>query len=259
MAFLSPITAGTKLIIEAIQSQNYVAGIDGWTINRDGTAEFLDLFMRGELIVDGPNGYLRLYNFDDGGGTTRPSMYFFYDNGVDPSSDGYIWYDQTADRGRMRIHVNSPSGGEDVDLVLTGGNSSGGYVRVTREIRATNPTSPGISDTWHGLLTIAAWSNVGTQITQYRLTPTGDVQFRGLQAPNANQVANTVITSSPLPVAYWPTAGYSATCALALQNGSTSVNVEVSSTTGDVITRTAVNSGQRVDFHGLRYSTTLFP
>lgn len=41
----------SKLIRAAIQSPNYIAGLLGWTINRDGSAEFNDLTVRGRLAL----------------------------------------------------------------------------------------------------------------------------------------------------------------------------------------------------------------
>lgn len=45
--FENPLTAGTVLVREAIQSQNYVAGSSGWIIEADGDAEFNNLTIRG--------------------------------------------------------------------------------------------------------------------------------------------------------------------------------------------------------------------
>lgn len=42
-----PIVGGNVLIIEGIQSQNYVGGFSGWRIAADGTAEFQNPFIRG--------------------------------------------------------------------------------------------------------------------------------------------------------------------------------------------------------------------
>lgn len=56
MAFSNPIVGGTTLIREAIHSPNYVAGVSGWTINKDGTAEFADATIRGDLDVKDPGG-----------------------------------------------------------------------------------------------------------------------------------------------------------------------------------------------------------
>lgn len=49
MSFTNPIVAGTGLVREAINSPNYVAGVSGWSINRDGSAEFSDVAARGSI------------------------------------------------------------------------------------------------------------------------------------------------------------------------------------------------------------------
>ncbi len=67
--FSSDVVAGTVLIRDAIQSPNYVAGVSGWTINADGTSEFNDVTVRGELFVTDPDGsYVRIYDQDPGSG-----------------------------------------------------------------------------------------------------------------------------------------------------------------------------------------------
>jgi hypothetical protein len=53
--FTNPLVAGNTLIREAIQSPDYVAGVSGWTINKDGTAEFNSVVVRGVLDVKGPD------------------------------------------------------------------------------------------------------------------------------------------------------------------------------------------------------------
>lgn len=57
----NPIVAGDgSLIFPAIHSPDYVTGVSGWTINRDGTVEFAEGTFRGELIVSNASGaYLR--------------------------------------------------------------------------------------------------------------------------------------------------------------------------------------------------------
>lgn len=52
MGFRNPIVAGIKLIREAIQSPDYQTGVQGWTVNQDGTAEFQQIIARGALQVD---------------------------------------------------------------------------------------------------------------------------------------------------------------------------------------------------------------
>jgi hypothetical protein len=46
--FSDPIVGGMSVLIrDAIRSRNYVAGVSGWSINQDGTAEFSDIVIRG--------------------------------------------------------------------------------------------------------------------------------------------------------------------------------------------------------------------
>ncbi len=47
MPFSNPLAAGLTLIRQALRSPNYVAGVSGWTVNQDGSAEFNNLTIRG--------------------------------------------------------------------------------------------------------------------------------------------------------------------------------------------------------------------
>lgn len=49
MAFANPIVGGTALRIPAIQSPDFVAGVSGWIIRIDGSAEFNNLTIRGQF------------------------------------------------------------------------------------------------------------------------------------------------------------------------------------------------------------------
>lgn len=51
--FTNPVIAGTTLIRTAIKSPDYVPGVSGWSINKDGSVEFNDAEIRGELIAGG--------------------------------------------------------------------------------------------------------------------------------------------------------------------------------------------------------------
>ena len=51
MPFRDIIVAGVNLVRTAIQSQGFLTGITGWRVEKDGTAEFNDATIRGELIV----------------------------------------------------------------------------------------------------------------------------------------------------------------------------------------------------------------
>lgn len=62
MTFRNPILGGNgELIRQNIHSENYVPGVAGWQITRDGDAEFNNVTTRGELYVGDSNQYMRAY------------------------------------------------------------------------------------------------------------------------------------------------------------------------------------------------------
>jgi hypothetical protein len=58
--FDNDVVAGTVLVRDAIQSQDFAAGSAGWIIRSDGSAEFSDVALRGltpgDIVVIGPAG-----------------------------------------------------------------------------------------------------------------------------------------------------------------------------------------------------------
>jgi len=88
--FDNPVVAGTTLIREAIQSQNYQPGTEGWQIAADGTAEFADLTIRSSdgsgNVIELENGHIRIYRggvlvaeVTPGDGDTIPPGFISYD------------------------------------------------------------------------------------------------------------------------------------------------------------------------------------
>lgn len=53
MPWRNPIVAGEELALNSIRSPDFVTTVSGWTINRDGSAEFNDVLIRGSLDVNG--------------------------------------------------------------------------------------------------------------------------------------------------------------------------------------------------------------
>lgn len=55
MPWSNPIIGGNgELIRESIHSPSYVAGVTGWSINKDGSAEFNNVTVRGDLVIIDP-------------------------------------------------------------------------------------------------------------------------------------------------------------------------------------------------------------
>jgi hypothetical protein len=62
--FTNPIVGGGgALVYPSIHSPNFEAGVQGWTINKDGTAEFSDLTVRGEIVIENPPDGVFVYGF----------------------------------------------------------------------------------------------------------------------------------------------------------------------------------------------------
>lgn len=53
MGFANSVVGGITLVRPAIRSPNFVTGTSGWTINIDGSAEFNNVIVRGDLQVGG--------------------------------------------------------------------------------------------------------------------------------------------------------------------------------------------------------------
>jgi len=70
MPFTDPVVGGTELIRDAIHSSNYVPGTSGWSINRDGSAQFNDVTITGgELLVSDVDGsYIHVFDENPGAG-----------------------------------------------------------------------------------------------------------------------------------------------------------------------------------------------
>lgn len=82
MSFDNPLNAGQTLILGSLHSPNYVAGVSGWSINKDGTAQFNSVTIIGNRITinnTSNNGQIIIQNnaisvkAPDNNGFTYPS------------------------------------------------------------------------------------------------------------------------------------------------------------------------------------------
>lgn len=114
--FENPLTAGTVLVREQVQSSDYVPGVSGWVIRADGSAEFNNVVIRGEAgepaVIVGPDGepQVIIYNTGVNGVIEFPT------NDPDEASPGRIAsvvYSQGAPAERMALEIQGPA--HDVD------------------------------------------------------------------------------------------------------------------------------------------------
>ncbi|MBO2459368.1 hypothetical protein [Actinomadura violacea] len=125
--FANAIIGGAEALIrKAMRSPNYVPASEGWTVNKDGSAEFNDVAVRGSVDVGTATQYTKIYNAPapiDG-----PAIVFNSDSTTYPD-DGYIRA-LSAGPGTAyaALEISTPAGvGQDpAQLFLVSGDSSPG-------------------------------------------------------------------------------------------------------------------------------------
>lgn len=172
IGFQSSVLAGTVLVRSAIQSPNYVPSVSGWTINQDGSAEFNDVQVRGDLIVNGANdGFIAIQN--DGGqatiylqpedptGTQLPAQVFAKNIGTGGATVG-------------QLQLESPhfTGGSTTTIALTSESQDG--VSFTSEITLYNSQSePLLVRVLGALFSTGTLTAGGNAVVQGNLTVSG--------------------------------------------------------------------------------------
>lgn len=150
MTFNNSILAGTTLVRDAIQSENFQTGVTGWRIERDGDAEFNDVTVRGELEVVGTDPTDKLTASLNSG---TPQIRFF-DNGVEtlrlsggPGGSFLTGFDTSGDTknawqiatNAMTMHVGKTTVGEtNVQTTRTGIRARTGTTESALDLNVGN-------------------------------------------------------------------------------------------------------------------------
>jgi hypothetical protein len=114
MPFSNPLNAGETLILDSLHSPNYDPGMMGWSINKDGTAEFNSVVIRGGTTEGGVALY---YSGTPAHGNLTGSI--ASQAGIDPFSNNYLAgftsygtdgsYIEQWENGNAQIVVQPPS------------------------------------------------------------------------------------------------------------------------------------------------------
>jgi len=217
------IVGGTSLAIDRINSPGYVAGVSGWTINQDGSAEFNNVTIRGGTTIGGtslwystatPQANTLVESVSSVAGMDSAGNYVLaghaayhysavhFSFAVAVTDFGVIWYSAAA--GTLgpwtevqSVIVNAVSG------ILTLSNAV-----IAGELTATGgtPASPSVisTDTWNAMSPLLnSWAAIAGNVTnQYRLVAS---------PPNTVEVIGTLDASSAtstkfftLPAGYVP-------------------------------------------------------
>lgn len=192
MTFSDPIVEDVELIREAIQSPDYVAGVSGWCIRRDGSAEFNAGTFRSDVVITGSDG-TQLHAYADptdgavvellpktlAGETVTPARVRTYRDGNNrPTMQ--IRGPSVAGSGQGPATVDISSGGVDGGAVtVTGGRvllTSVNEVRVETSAALHVAARPGINPTGGDLVVDGTITGPGVV---YRTTYGGTTDASG--------------------------------------------------------------------------------
>ncbi len=162
MTFTDPILGGeSTLIRDAIRSPNYVPGVSGWSINRDGTFELNGGIFRGDVIVTDPDGSMVAILAGDGG---RIRYYPPTEPGVtvlDPGQS-YSSYSGTAGNGYAFMTIITP------EVEVAGNSYQPGSLLLAGEL-TDGSAFPGMDNpatyaAWNGDFAVSGQLTVGDRL-----------------------------------------------------------------------------------------------
>ena len=231
MVFTNSILAGETLVRDSIQSEGYVTGSTGWSINRDGTAEFSDIVSRGSLIA-GPNPGQHI----EINGDQYPGEIAFFSGSADEQIPGRIFPNDPG--GNVgAVTMRSPNLFDDVqsnvaEISLEGFDdgftvasieadaarlTASGEVRFVGDTVKMGQFTPDLDlvvrlndtstfvvienedETWNNIARVNSWVDFAGARANYFIDATGRVQLRGQVASGSAALIGT------LPVGYRPT------------------------------------------------------
>lgn len=132
MSFSHDVAGGNgQLIAQSIHSPNYEEGVSGWTINKDGTAEFQDADIRGSVTIDSGGDGVFIYGAGDV--LDQAGADVLDESGADilDGSDGELLVSIAASAGTDSYGNDYPQGIEVNSGVIEGSTITGGTITGT--------------------------------------------------------------------------------------------------------------------------------
>lgn len=234
--FANQIVGGSSTLErQAIKSPNYSAGSAGWTINKDGSAEFNNATFRGTVVISSGGQSLFVYSGTPAAGNLILSIAAAagtdaFGNGyprglqavsgiqmlpADNAFDSYALvealYNVSTSFGQLFMSSPYSAAGGQVPASLTL-NSTDGTGKTSALLVADTTTVTGpirASDTWHAPAYGANWAGsttfngVGRPTLQYRIDAEDNVWLFGAFKAGGTLPANPVFT---LPAGWRPAA-----------------------------------------------------
>lgn len=180
MPFRDPIVAGDTLVRDAIESEGFLTGVTGWSIGRDGDAEFNDATFRGTIEAVG-SGQNRIRIIVQSG---IPTIEFRNADGeltyVDVTNDQFRIFPATA--GNSRFIIVRDEGGKHgiIFRAATDGRSvlfddDDGFLKA-------GVYSPWTEETWTEITYQNGWgrrADAGFFVPSARINALGHVELSG--------------------------------------------------------------------------------
>lgn len=219
--FENPLTAGTVLVREQIQSQNYVEGSSGWVIKANGDAEFNSVTIRGSVTQGG----VALY-YDGTPALGNLIMSISASAGTDEFGNDYLAGTTVYDSSGSYVEMNSGSGSSSLRFRpsdVAGVVWQPGYVVASRGSRlGTNTPILAMQAPYNDALASAAsiqlFGNPETSngdvtneiyMGTFRVTITGDLEVgqyaRAQNMQSGRQLVSFVALSSTTVNVTFPT------------------------------------------------------
>jgi hypothetical protein len=154
--FQDELAGGIVLVRPALQSPDYQAGVSGWTINVDGSAEFNDVVVRGDLsssnYVPGVSGW----HLDDAGSAEFNDVVIRGSGSGDDiiigaSTEPQVRIGSTASIGYVAFPTNRAV--EDLRAIILAGTLNPGAANEAETLQVFGPTVDTFTDRAYMLLT----------------------------------------------------------------------------------------------------------
>lgn len=200
MPFNNPIVGGNDTLIRAkIQSENYVPGVDGWRISRNGNAEFNDIIVRGSGIF-GPNPGRHIEINE-----TFPSEISFHTGETTEVTPGRLGPQFTVGPGSLTNTMTSPvhsavPGGFASELILE--TNSGGFRNIyfnADKYIFSDDVNGFVQTAWTDIPLAGTWVDTAGARADYMKDETGRVSLRGLV------ISGGAATIGNMPTGFRPT------------------------------------------------------
>jgi hypothetical protein len=235
MGFTNDIIGGAAALIRAaIRSPNYVAGVSGWSINKDGSAEFNNMTIRGvfngtDFIINSTGEFF--YSGTPANGNLLVAIASVagvdsfgnsYHAGIDTFSGGaevllnagFLGLFDTSGH-EWGIGAILAAGVPYLTIFTPGAGNGQMWLDEAAAWHANNPAIAATPETWHSLGSFGAASWTINQ-GRYQLTSEGECEIDiALNAQVGGGAAGTFTWTNTLPAAYQFAGNYSRSYPLA--------------------------------------------